>query len=95
MKNVVSNPEELPVKPGDRVRIPKGAVIRHEKRGESRARKSYTVTVEGVTSGMVLFDLNGEQVISPPSVVWHGDGGYPVEANVDDVEKLKDSSSET
>ncbi len=85
-ETVITNLADFPVKPGDRIRIPRGAVVRHERKGEVKSRKSYIVTVEGVSSGMKIYDLGGKEVFVPPAVMWHGDGGYPVEADLQDVE---------
>ena len=76
--------EDLPVKQGDKVRIPKGTIVRNLYLGEKPAGRSYTVTVNHVLSG---WEADGEK--HNPKVCWPGTGGYWSEADINDVEKVE------
>jgi hypothetical protein len=73
--------EELPVKRGDRVRIPKGTLIKTCTKGVRLAGRTYVVTVNHTLCGMV----DGEKVVNP-SVCWPGPSGYWSKADINDVE---------
>lgn len=83
----------LPIKRGDKVRIPKGTMVRSMKNhNEARpAGRSFVVTVHSMACGQNAHVYRGETVAAvDPAVVWPGTGGYWCECSINDVEKVED-----
>ena len=83
--------DDLPIKKGDRVRVPKGVKLRsmHPQRPtEYEAGKSYHVEVHHVVVPLFKLKATSNEEWSlerDPRVVWAGSGGYWVEASLFDV----------
>lgn len=73
---------ELHIQPGDTIRVPRGTLIETDAPGEKvvQAKRGKKVSVRGVNPGSET---------SPPTVMWHGSGGYRREADINDVEKIQ------
>lgn len=86
--------EELPIKAGDRVRIKKGTPILNcfykGRPREYEAGKTYVITVDHVMTGHDGWTTYRDAPVPPrnPSVRWPGPGGYWLEADINDVEKV-------
>lgn len=83
---------ELPIKRGDKVRVPKGTFIRttHPQRENGPSKRTQTVTINHILNGTDEHKgYHGEwQYRTNPSVVWAGTGGYWCEADINDVEQI-------
>jgi len=79
----------LPIKRGDRVRIPKGTLVKTVYHGVRLAGKTYTVKVDHTLNGMT----DERYGTHNPTVRWAGPGGYWSEADFNDVEKIDEPSS--
>ena len=81
--------EDLPVKPGDRVRIKKGTPVGHpiknRYKGRYKAKKTYVIEIDHITLG---HSHQWEHRRQNPEVVWSGAGGYWCRADINDVEIL-------
>jgi hypothetical protein len=85
--------KELPIKPGDRVRIPKGVIVRCN--GENKpAGRTFIVRVNHVLNGYTLdaseqaYQMRHGRTVGPavnPKAVWAGSGGYWCEADINDI----------
>lgn len=82
---------DLPIKQGDRVRVPVGVEIKSKRPGREKWSPAfrYVVTVHHVTNGSTCSDLFDEDVIhhENPTVVWVGSGGYWNWVDINLVEK--------
>ncbi len=85
------DPETLPIKKGDRIRIKIGVKLHSFKRGHYEAKRQYYVTVDHVLPGTAEHEgYNGEIVPAKnPEVRWPGDGGYWTSADINEVEKVE------
>jgi hypothetical protein len=74
--------EQLPIKPGDKVHIPKGAIVQstNPRRVKEPSKRSQVITVHHI--------LSGYRDEYPPKVCWAGSGGYWSEVSINDVEIL-------
>lgn len=81
----------IPLKRGDKVRIPKGTMVLSRKTGKSApAGRGYIVVVHSISCGRNEHIYRGEVVPAVnPAVVWPGSGGYWCEADVNDVVKVE------
>jgi hypothetical protein len=84
--------EDLPVRPGDMVTIPKGTTIRTMAPGKRKrvAKRTYRVKVDHVLPGSNAIIMGGK-FIRPcnPSVCWPGTGGYWNEVDINDIPEAK------
>jgi len=80
--------KDLPVKPGDRVRIRKGTLIKTIYHGERLAGRTYVVTVNHVLNGVSRHRNYHLEMVptESPKIRWPGPGGYWSEADINDVE---------
>jgi hypothetical protein len=88
----------LPIKKGDKVRIRKGTITKRILRDPKPAGRTFTITVDHILCGSTRTEyvqsssLSGvQQVQIPeenPKVRWAGSGGYWVEVDINDVEKV-------
>lgn len=78
--------EDLPIKPGDRVRIKRGVVVKRTFHGSAPAGRTYVVIVHHLLSGST--DSWSQKHLTNPTVRWAGSGGYWAEADINDVEKV-------
>jgi hypothetical protein len=74
----------IPFKRGDKVRIPKGTLVKTCTKGVRITGRTYTITVDHVLHGAEYDDT-----VHNPVVVWPGTGGYWSEADINDVEKVQ------
>lgn len=82
---------DLPIKKGDKVRIPKGTEIRSMgAKGTHKSGRAQTITVNHMCTGSTnrLFNDEAEH-LSNPKVIWPGSGGYWSEADINDVELVE------
>lgn len=79
----------LPVKKGDRVRIPKGVVFKQVGKDAKAAGRSYVVTVHHLLPGRSSYVRDILTPLENPKVCWAGSGGYWCEADVNDVDPVK------
>jgi hypothetical protein len=84
--------KDLPIKPGDRVRIRKGTVIKTICRGTRLAGRTYTVKVDHVLNGANEYYYREKIPAQNPKVCWPGPGGYWSEADINDVEKIQEDA---
>lgn len=82
--------EDLPIRPGQIVTIPKGAMVRCMNGVTKPAGRTYKVRVHHIMNGTNLY-IEGsgfrEEVrqITTPTVVWPGTGGYWTEVDINDI----------
>jgi hypothetical protein len=85
--------QDLPVKRGQTVTIPKGTTVKTVGRPAKQAGKTYKVKVDHILPGtsdysIAVQDKKVIEVRTPrtnPKVVWAGPGGYWSEADINDV----------
>lgn len=82
--------EELPIKKGQVVVIPKGTVIKVVGKEPKPAGRTYSVTVSHVNAGSTFYAQGSafrKEYVRPtaPKVVWPGTGGYWAEADLNDI----------
>ena len=89
--------EDLPIKKGDKVRIPKGTEIRSMgAKGLHKSGRAQTITAHRVCTGATNRPFTGDpEHISNPKVIWPGSGGYWSEADINDVELVVSHSRPT
>lgn len=86
--------DEIHIKPGDRVHVPRGVLVKTTAPGEDIliTKRSQTVTVHHVLPGSVgsahPYKPGRKVAGTPPKVVWAGAGGYWKEVDINDVEKV-------
>lgn len=85
--------EDLPIKRGDKVRIPKGTEIRSMgRKGTHKAGRAQTIIVNHMCTGSTSLPFQGPpEHFSNPKVIWPGSGGYWSEADINDVELIESS----
>lgn len=79
------SPEAVHIKPGDKIRVPAGTVVRYPdapERGDHAARRSRTVDVKEIYLGENPSDKGPGRA---PTVVWVGSGNYRRAASINDV----------
>jgi len=88
--------ENLPIKPGDEITIPKGAVIFH--RGEtSPVKRTFRVKVHHVLNGYtpdaaeVAYQARHGRTNTGfnPRAIWVGTGGYWSEIDMNDIPEVQ------
>ena len=82
--------EDLPIKRGQEVIIPKGTMVKVVGKPAKPAGRTYKVTVNHVNSGSTFYAqgsaFRNEYVRpTPPKVIWPGTGGYWAEADLNDL----------
>lgn len=82
------DPDTLPIKKFDWVKIPKGTPITKARHGTTLAGKAYTVRVDHVLPGRTDI-VDGKPVpISNPKVRWPGESGWWCDADINLVVKV-------
>lgn len=85
IKMLIGYQENLPIKDGDIVIVPKGTKVKstHPKIREYVTQKNIKVLVNHTLPGQSI----GDNPIKNPSIRWAGTGGYWCEVDVNDVVK--------
>ena len=91
--------DKMPFKKGDRVRILKGCPLSttHPKHNDTKGRytasRSQVITVHHTLPGMTeYYGTERETHLSNPSVCWPGSGGYWIDADINYVELVDDTT---
>jgi hypothetical protein len=84
--------DDLPIKRGQEVIIPKGTMVKVVGKPAKPAGRTYKITVAHVNSGNTFYVKGSafrKEYIRPtsPKVVWPGTGGYWAEADLNDILK--------